>query len=89
MNFPTKLRRVAFVLLVLAILNAPFVLWVVYATHLGVSEPDSTHTFSVSFRGGKRFYAPFVGAYVVFSGVLGCAAGGLLVLRRLFPETDD
>ena len=89
MSFQAKLRRVALVMLVLAILNAPFVLWVVYATHLGVSEPDSTHRFSVSVRGGKRFYDPFVGAYVVFSGVLGCAAGALLILRRVFPETSD
>jgi len=88
MSFRTKLRRVALVLTALAILNAPIVLWVyANASHFGLHEPDSTHTFSVSLRGmGSLFYTPLVGAYLLVSGVLGVAAGGSLALWRLFPE---
>ena len=90
MSFRTKLRRASLVLLILAILNGPFVLWVVYSPHLGVSEPDSSHTFSISLRSGsKRFFAPLVGVYVMSSGVLGCVAIGSLILGRLVPETAD
>ena len=88
MNFRTRLRQLALILAALALLNAPFALWAYSnASHLASSEPDSTHTFSVSFRGiGKLFYTPLVGMYLIISGVLGCAAGGSLIVWRLFPE---
>jgi hypothetical protein len=89
MSFRTKFRRVALVLLLLAIINAPFALWVVYGTHLGSSVPDSSHTFGVSLRGGARFFTPFVGAYVLFSGILGVAGGASWAFRRLFLDSGD
>jgi len=88
MSFRTRLRQFAFVLVALALLNAPFAAWV-YATNPGLSKPDSTHTFGISNRGiGKLFYTTAVGAYLILSFSLGAAAAGSLALWRIFPEKD-
>ena len=74
----------------LAILNAPFALWVyANASNFGLPEPDSAHTFTVSLRGvGSLFYTPLVGAYLIVSGVVGVAAGASLAFWRVFRAPD-
>jgi hypothetical protein len=85
-----KLRRVALILLVLALLNAPFVLWVL-GTNPGLSEPDVSHTFALWDRGGEQhFYTPAVGVYLIVSIVVGGAGLGLLfLLDRVLPERKN
>jgi hypothetical protein len=88
MNIRASLRAVALTLVALLLLNAPVALWV-YVSNPGLLKPDSTHTFSLAFRGGSvLFYTPFVGTYLVLSAIGSSAALLLLLflLRRVLAN---
>ena len=80
------MRRAAMLLVVLALVNGPVALYVL-GSHLGLSQPDSIHTFALSYRGGTTvFYTPLVGEYLIFSGIGSCFALGLFMFVRLLAK---
>jgi len=84
MSALAKLRRMAIFFLPLVLLNASGALFILFS-RAGLSAPDATHTFSVTFKGGvAAFYTPMVGWYMVFSGIVACITLGFLLFLHAF-----
>ena len=79
MSALVKLRRIAIFSLPLVLLNASGALYILFSG-AGLSEPNATHTFSITFKGGAAaFYTPTVGWYIIFSGLAACITLGFLL----------